>query len=56
MYETIYYNDVQYGDVLRLKKKKEDCIFQEKIGIHVFYITQNNKTTFKCSKAENWHL
>lgn len=38
MYETIYYNDVQYGDVLRLKKK-EDCIFQENIGNHVCFFT-----------------
>lgn len=41
MYETIYYDVVEYGDVLhsRKKRKKEDCIFQENIGLHVFLFT-----------------
>lgn len=41
MYETIYYNVVEYSDVLLLKKKRkenEDCIFQENIGLHVFFL------------------
>lgn len=37
MYETIYYDVVEYGDVLRLKEEKEDCIFQEHVGLHVFF-------------------
>lgn len=56
MYETIYYNVVEYGDVLHFEKKKktkEDCIFQENIGLHVFCIIQNYKTTFNAVRQSN---
>lgn len=34
------------------KKKKEDCIFQENIGLHVFFI-HNYKTTFNAVRQKN---
>lgn len=49
---------VEYGDVLRLKKEKQDCIFQENIGLHVFYIIHDFKTTFNAVRQKNgsWNM
>lgn len=56
MYETIYYDVVEYGDVLhsRKKRKKEDCIFKRTLDYMFFY--SQLQDDFQCSKAEKWHL
>lgn len=46
MYETIYYNVVQKGVVLQLKKKKKTVHFGRTLDFMFFYITQNNKDDF----------
>lgn len=54
MYETIYYNVVEYGDDLR---KKEDCIFGENFGHWFsFHLKSTFEDDFQCSKAEKWQL
>lgn len=44
MYETIYYDVVEYGDVLHLKKKrKRKTVYFENIGLHVFFFLHYSK-------------
>lgn len=55
MYETIYYDVVEYDDVLHLKKKQKGRLYiSRELGLCVsfFYIIQN-KTTFNAVRQKN---
>lgn len=52
LFITMLYNMVSFSN-LKKKEEEEDCTFPENIGLHVFCITQNNKTTFNAVRQKN---